>query len=48
MSNKDKRSFFERITGSISVSDEEELDSKPLEKAFSPKIKWLVMLINGR
>ncbi len=39
MSNKDKRSFFERITGSISVSDEDESPSKPLEKAFSPKIK---------
>ncbi|MFA6254046.1 MAG: Hsp20/alpha crystallin family protein [Candidatus Paceibacterota bacterium] len=39
MFNKDKRSFFERITGSISVSDEEEVTQKPLEKAFSPKIK---------
>jgi len=40
MSTKDKRSFFERITGSISVSDENEISSaKPLEKAFSPKIK---------
>ena len=39
MFNKNKRSFFERITGSISVSDEEETASKPLEKAFSPKIK---------
>jgi HSP20 family protein len=40
MFNKDKRSFFERITGSISVNDEEEFETKPsLEKAFSPKIK---------
>ena len=39
MFNKDKRSFFERITGSISVSDEDEVELKPLEKAFSPKIK---------
>lgn len=38
--HKDKRSFFERITGSISVNDEEEFSTtKPLEKAFSPKIK---------
>jgi HSP20 family protein len=39
MFNKDKRSFFERITGSISVNDEEEVNTRPLEKAFSPKIK---------
>jgi len=40
MFNKDKRSFFERITGSISVNDEDEFETKPsLEKAFSPKIK---------
>ena len=41
MFNKDKRSFFERITGSISVNDEEEveIETKPLEKIFSPKIK---------
>lgn len=39
MFNKDKRSFFERITGSISINDEEEIETRPLEKAFSPKIK---------
>ncbi len=43
MFNKDKRSFFERITGSISVNDEEEIETRPLEKAFSPKIK-----VNGK
>ena len=45
MFNKDKRSFFERITGSISVNDEEEVNIKTKEPAFSPKIKgsntWL-------
>jgi len=45
MFNKDKRSFFERITGSISVNDEEEIKVKTNEPAFSPKIKsngdWL-------
>jgi len=46
MFNKDKRSFFERITGSISVNDEEEVKVKTAkEPAFSPKIKgganWL-------
>lgn len=40
MFNKDKRSFFERITGSISVNDEDNFETKSsLEKAFSPKIK---------
>jgi len=37
MFNKDKRSFFERITGSLSVTDEEEKQTE--EKSFSPKIK---------
>jgi HSP20 family protein len=46
MFNKDKRSFFERITGSISVNDEEEVQVNNLnEPAYSPKIKgsktWL-------
>lgn len=46
MFNKDKRSFFERITGSISVNDEEEVKvNKSSEPVFSPKIKgsstWL-------
>lgn len=39
MFNKDKRSFFERITGSISITDEEESGLKLADKAFSPKIK---------
>lgn len=50
MFNKDKKSFFERITGSISVNDEEEIKIKPSpnEKSFSLKAKsnnsdsWLV------
>ncbi|HRZ30639.1 MAG TPA: Hsp20/alpha crystallin family protein [Candidatus Paceibacterota bacterium] len=46
MFNKDKRSFFERITGSISVNDEEEIQVNNLnEQTYSPKIKggktWL-------
>lgn len=47
MFNKDKKSFFERITGSISVNDEEEIKIKtnPSDKVFSPKIRadnsWL-------
>ena len=45
MFNKDKRSFFERITGSISVNDEDEVKIKTSEQSFSPKIKgnsdWL-------
>ncbi|MFA6476579.1 MAG: Hsp20/alpha crystallin family protein [Candidatus Paceibacterota bacterium] len=44
MFNKDKRSFFERITGSISVNDEDEVIIKTNEPAYSPKIKantWL-------
>lgn len=45
MFNKDKRSFFERITGSISINDEEEVKIRTNEPAFSPKIKgtntWL-------
>lgn len=46
MFNKDKRSFFERITGSLSVNDEEEVRiNKSSEPAVSPKIKsnskWL-------
>jgi len=45
MFNKDKRSFFERITGSISVNDDE-VKTKTSEPSFSPKIKssgnWLV------
>lgn len=39
MFNKDKKSFFERITGSISVNDEEEIKIRPAEKAFSLKPK---------
>lgn len=46
MFNKDKRSFFERITGSISVDDDNDVKIKTSEPAFSPKIKsngnWLV------
>ncbi len=44
MFNKDKRSFFERITGSISVNDEEEVMIKTSEPAYAPKVKvntWL-------
>ena len=44
MFNKDKRSFFERITGSISVNDEDEVIIKTSEPVFSPKVKantWL-------
>lgn len=47
MFNKDKRSFFERITGSISVNDDDDdvKIKKTSEPAFSPKIKangnWL-------
>lgn len=46
MFNKDKRSFFERITGSISVNDDEEIVKvKSSEPVFSPKVKtsnnWL-------
>jgi HSP20 family protein len=45
MFNKDKRSFFERITGSISVNDDDEVKVRTNESAFSPKIKsngnWL-------
>lgn len=45
MFNKDKRSFFERITGSISIDDEEEQDDSIDEQTYSPKIKgaktWL-------
>lgn len=45
MFNKDKRSFFERITGSISVNDDDEVKIKTTEPVFSPKIKgantWL-------
>lgn len=41
MFNKDKKSFFERITGSISVNDEEEVKIKTSssDKSFSPKVK---------
>ena len=39
MFNKDKRSFFERITGSISVNDDDEVKVKTTEPAYTPKIK---------